>query len=71
MFNLKLTHAVISSVARKLLESSTYVILFFTCHLPEATFCCYLMIQEISRYARNDNLRTFCNFIANLKLSSY
>jgi len=57
IFNMLATQAnpVISSEARNLLYSSTYDILFHTHKLLSTIFCCYLRIQEISRFARNDN----------------
>jgi len=60
MLNSILTLAVISSVARNLLDSSTYAIHFLRAIYQMLTLCWYLRIQEISRYARNDNLMAVC-----------
>ncbi len=56
MLNSKLIVAVILSVAKNLLDSSIYAILWHTYDLPIVAFRRCLRIQEISRYARNDNI---------------
>jgi len=66
MLNSKITFVVISSIARNLLDSSTYAIMFYLLIVVDI-FCCYLRIQEISRFTQNDKLRAV---FSNLTLSS-
>ncbi len=54
MLNSKPYSVVISSVARNLLGTGIYTIFYFL-NFVENKIGCYLPIQEISRYTRNDN----------------